>query len=124
MKAAHKKLSGSTNRRYYDLNLSQNFWVFGLGVLCIALGLSIVVFSLYLVLKVAHDTQSQIIVASLGAVGSILANYVGCNLFAYEYVCVPESCRISFTLGGNPTALVSKFISASHTERRAALARP
>lgn len=63
-------------RRYYDLNLSQNFWVFGLGVLCIFLGISVIVFSLYLVLKVAQGTESKVIVASLGAVGSILANFV------------------------------------------------
>lgn len=63
-------------RRYYDMNLSQNFWVFSLGVFCIVLGVVVIVTSLYLVLKVAIGTDSKIIVASLGAVGSILANFV------------------------------------------------
>jgi hypothetical protein len=63
-------------RRYYDMNLSQNRWVFRLGVFCVVLGVAVVAFSLYLVLRVASGTSSQIIVASLGAVGSILANFV------------------------------------------------
>jgi len=63
-------------RRYYDMNLSQNRWVFSLGVFCIILGVAVVAFSLYLVLRVASGTSSQIIVASLGAVGSMLANFV------------------------------------------------
>jgi len=63
-------------RRYYDMNLSQNFWVFSLGVFCIVLGIAVIAFSFYLVLKVADGRESKIIVASLGAIGSILANFV------------------------------------------------
>jgi len=63
-------------RRYYDMNLSQNFWVFSLGVFCILLGVSVIALSLYLVLGAGLATDTKIIVASLGGVGSILANFV------------------------------------------------
>ena len=63
-------------RRYYDMNLSQNLWVFGLGVLCMILGVSVILVSLYLVLSVAATTEAKVIVASLGAVGSVLTNVV------------------------------------------------
>jgi len=29
-------------RRYYDLNIRQNSWVFGLGVFCIVLGIGVI----------------------------------------------------------------------------------
>jgi hypothetical protein len=34
-------------RRYYDLNLCQNFWVFSLGIFCILLGVAVIAASLY-----------------------------------------------------------------------------
>lgn len=64
-------------RRYYDLNLSQNSWVFGLGIVCIALGTFIVGASLYVLLRFEHgDKAAQIITAVLGAVGAFLTNFV------------------------------------------------
>jgi hypothetical protein len=64
-------------RRYYDLNLSQNSWVFGLGVGCIALGTFIIVVTLYLILHFAKgDTTTQIITAVLGGIGALLTNFV------------------------------------------------
>lgn len=62
-------------RRYYDMNLSQNLWVFSIGVLCIVLGIVVIAVSLYLV-RHTPDKDGKVIVASLGAVGSILANFV------------------------------------------------
>jgi hypothetical protein len=63
-------------RRYYDMNLSQNRWVFGLGVAGMVGGLLIIVGTLYVVVKVAVDVEAKVIVAALGAVGSILTNVV------------------------------------------------
>jgi MFS family permease len=63
-------------RRYYDLNLNQNRWVFGLGIVCIALGTCIIGISLYLVLKVASGKDAQIITAVLGGIGAFLTNFV------------------------------------------------
>lgn len=63
-------------RRYYDLNIGQNVWVFGLGLTCIVLGIAIVGAAFYLVLWVAQDQESQLIIAVMGSVSSILINFV------------------------------------------------
>lgn len=63
-------------RRYYDLNLRQNSWVFGLGVFCIVLGVIVIGVTLFLVIDVATTIETKIITAALGAVGSILTNFV------------------------------------------------
>jgi len=63
-------------RRYYDLNLSQNAWVFSLGIFCILLGTVVIAATLYLVLRVAPSTETKVITAVVGSIGSILANFV------------------------------------------------
>lgn len=69
------RLNDAQLRRYYDLNLSQNRWVFGLGIVCIALGTFIIAITLYLVLRL-EDKEARIITAVLGAVGAFLTNFV------------------------------------------------
>jgi hypothetical protein len=63
-------------RRYYDLNLSQNRWVFLLGVLCILLGVTIIAATLWLVTRANIAFNEKVVIAALGAVGSILTNFV------------------------------------------------
>jgi hypothetical protein len=63
-------------RRYYDLNLGQNRWVFALGMMCIILGVAIIGVTLYLVIHVASNDKVQIITAVLGGVGALLTNFV------------------------------------------------
>ena len=63
-------------RRYYDLNLSQNFWVFSLGVLCIVLGVGVIAATLYLVLRVASTLQAQVVTAILGGTGALFTNVI------------------------------------------------
>jgi uncharacterized membrane protein YgaE (UPF0421/DUF939 family) len=70
------RMSNFQLRRYYDLNLSQNVWVFGLGIFCILVGVGVVGATFFLVLTVATSLESKIIVGAVGAMGSILANYV------------------------------------------------
>jgi len=63
-------------RRYYDLILSQNVWVFVVGISCILVGAGVIGAAFYLVLYVASDWKGQVITAALGAVSAILVNYV------------------------------------------------
>ena len=63
-------------RRYYDLNLNQNIWIFGLGVFCIVLGILVIGATLYLVLVVAKQWETQLISGLVGAVGSFMTNYI------------------------------------------------
>lgn len=63
-------------RRYYDLNLNQNIWVFGLGIFCIILGIAVIGVTLYLVLAVAQGWDSKLITGVVGAIGSFMTNYI------------------------------------------------
>jgi hypothetical protein len=63
-------------RRYYDLNISQNSWVFALGMFCIILGVALVSITLFLVIGQANDWATQVITAVLGSIGAILSNFV------------------------------------------------
>jgi hypothetical protein len=63
-------------RRYYDLNLNQNIWVFGLGIFCIILGIAVIGVTLYLVLVVAQGWDSKLITGTVGAIGSFMTNYI------------------------------------------------
>jgi len=63
-------------QRYYDLNLSQNIWVFGLGIFCILLGLGVIGVTLYLVINVATGLDSKIITGVVGSIGSLLSSYI------------------------------------------------
>jgi hypothetical protein len=66
-------------RRYYESSLRQNGWVFWLGIFCIMLGVGISGLTLWLVAW-PHgwklDLGEQVVVAAIGAVGSLLTNYV------------------------------------------------
>lgn len=63
-------------QKYYDLNLSQNIWVFGLGVFCILLGISVIGITLYLVISVKTVFEVKVITGIVGTIGSLLSSYV------------------------------------------------
>ena len=63
-------------RRYYDLTLNQNIWVFGLGIFCIFLGICVIGATFFLLLKVANSLDTKIITGAVGSIGSIMTNYV------------------------------------------------
>lgn len=70
------RVSNVQLRRYYNLNLNQNVWVFCLGIFCILIGVAVIGITLFLLLKVADDTETKIIAGAVGAIGSLLVNYV------------------------------------------------
>ena len=67
-------------RRYYDLNLSQSWWIFRVGILCILIGAVIVGVTLHLIaspnLRGGSEFEEKIVLGFLGAVGTILTEYV------------------------------------------------
>ncbi|MBU6996322.1 MAG: hypothetical protein HXS41_00045 [Theionarchaea archaeon] len=65
-------------KRYYDLNLSQNYWIFAVGVLCVFLGVGILGAALYLLVYWPESSTwvEKALVGVLGSIGSILTNYV------------------------------------------------
>ena len=63
-------------RRYYDLNLTQNSWIFILGVFCIVLGTIVIGVTLYLIRIVDSIVSNSSNYCCPGAVGAVLSNFV------------------------------------------------
>jgi hypothetical protein len=64
-------------RRYYDQTLRHARLIFYFGIACIGLGFGGAAAALLLVTNADPEVSEQIIVASLGAVSAILANFIG-----------------------------------------------
>jgi uncharacterized membrane protein YeaQ/YmgE (transglycosylase-associated protein family) len=63
-------------RRYYELNLEQCSKIFWVGILCLVAGGGVIAATLYAV-NGSQGESTKIIIGVVGAVGSILINYVG-----------------------------------------------
>jgi uncharacterized membrane protein len=79
-------------RRYYNLNLSQGLWVLMTGIGCVAVGIAVVGWTFYAVAQAREQTEAQIVIGAVGAVGAILINYV-----AAVYLRIHASAAESFT---------------------------
>ncbi|WP_377866439.1 hypothetical protein [Bacillus sp. R86525] len=64
-------------KRYYDENLKQSSWIFVVGIACILIGFAIIGITLYfLITNSSNELENKIIVASVGAIGAILSNFI------------------------------------------------
>ncbi len=67
-------------KKYYDQTLRQSAGIFYVGLICIFLGFVIIGVTLYLVFSSSTskeiDTSEKIILASLGAIGAILSDFI------------------------------------------------
>lgn len=65
-------------KQYYDQTLGHSKWIFFIGVLCIFVGFGIIAatFALVVIPGVSANLSEKILVASLGGVGGILANFI------------------------------------------------
>ena len=100
-------------RRYYDLNLSQNTWAFGFGVLCILIGAGIVIFTLY-ILRVA--TEQSLIVGVIGAIGAILSNFIAV-IFLRMYSAVNDNLKSFHTQLAATYELFISYLLLSRIEK-------
>jgi hypothetical protein len=79
-------------RRYYNQNLRQGSWVFWAGIVCVAFGIAVVWLTFYAVTQASGQTEAQVVIGAVGAVGAILINYV-----AAVYLRIHASAAESFT---------------------------
>lgn len=100
-------------RRYYDLNLNQNTWAFGVGVLCILIGAGIVILTLY-ILRVA--TEQSLIVGVIGAIGAILSNFVAA-IFLRMYSAVNDNLKSFHTRLAATHELFISYLLLSRIEK-------
>ncbi|TKH47381.1 hypothetical protein FC698_15790 [Bacillus cereus] len=64
-------------KRYYDENLKQSSWIFIVGIVCIVIGFAIIGLTLYfLIANLSNEIENKVIVASVGAIGAILSNFI------------------------------------------------
>ncbi|MCC2363910.1 hypothetical protein COJ79_10655 [Bacillus thuringiensis] len=64
-------------KRYYDENLKQSAWIFVVGIACIIIGFGIIGITMYfLITNLSNELENKIIVASVGAIGAILSNFI------------------------------------------------
>lgn len=64
-------------KRYYDENLKQSSLIFVVGIICIIIGFIIIGVTMYFLLSDTSDkVTNKIIIASLGAVGALLSNFI------------------------------------------------
>lgn len=64
-------------KQYHDFNLRHNRRVFILGSACIGAGIFVVLLALAIVMMWAENVEEKVLVSVLGAIGSILSNFVG-----------------------------------------------
>jgi hypothetical protein len=65
-------------QRYAAQTLQQNRWIFAVGLLCLGAGFTAIVVTFYLIRSSGGaNFQEKVLIAAIGAVGSILANFVG-----------------------------------------------
>jgi hypothetical protein len=70
------RINDTQLRRYYDLNLQQNQWMFTLGVGCILIGVIITCSTVGLIVSRQLPQEEKIIAAVLGGLTSLLTNFV------------------------------------------------
>jgi hypothetical protein len=65
-------------QKYYDQTLRHSKWIFVVGVICIFLGFATIAVTFLLVVKplATVTLQEKLLVAALGVVGSVLANFI------------------------------------------------
>lgn len=62
--------------KYYSQNLNQSKWIFGVGLICILVGLGIVVATCYFVSTSDISDTSKIIISILGGLSALLTDFV------------------------------------------------
>ncbi len=106
------RINGIQLRRYYDLNLSQNIWVFGLGILCILLGIGVIAVTLYLVLEFAETVEGKIITGVVGSIGSLLVNYVAAIYLKMHASATSNLAAFHSRLVGTQQALLGNLLAS------------
>jgi hypothetical protein len=71
------KLHQAEIQRYYDQSLSQGRTIFSVGLVCMFVGVGIIIATLVLITRSTTAANSRNVIAVVGAVGAILANFVG-----------------------------------------------
>jgi hypothetical protein len=121
-------------RRYYDLNLQQARAVFVVGIGCIAAGLVVIGVTFWIVwtisttttTNVAEKEHTQTIVALVGAVGTVLTNFVAALYFRMHHLIGKSLVEFHGKLAGTHDLFFANVLASSikdKTERSQTLVK-
>lgn len=104
-------------RRYYDLNLSQNHWIFVVGIFCIFLGVSIIGATLYLLASPSSPAASlelkeKVVLGFLGAVGTILTDYIAVIYLKMHSTAVESLTSLHSKLVSTHTLFLANLVAS------------
>jgi hypothetical protein len=106
------RINSAQLRRYYDLNLQQNKWMFLLGIACIALGVALIGVTLFLVVSKLPNTNDKIIAAVLGAVGAFLTNFIAAMYLKMNSTAAENLAGFHTQLVKTQELLISNLLAA------------
>ncbi len=106
------RINATQLRRYYDLNLQQNRWMFLLGITCIILGVALIGVTLFLVVSKLTTTNDKIIAAVLGAAGSFLTNFIAAMYLKMNSTAAENLASFHTQLIKTQELLISNLLTA------------
>jgi hypothetical protein len=98
--------------KYYTQNLRQGNQIFKMGLFFFIVGFFIVSGSIYLIAFKVHDNDSSIIIAGLGAVGTILSNFIAAIYIKMFSETAKTSTQFHNRLVTTHNLMFSNFISS------------
>jgi len=105
-------------RRYYNLNLNQGRGVLVTGIGCVVVGIAVVGWTFYAVAQASGQTEAQIVIGAVGAVGTILINYVAA-IYLKIHASAAESLRAFHArLVSTHELFLANLLSSSVSEAR------
>jgi len=113
-------------RRYYDLNLAQNSWIFAVGILCILLGVAVIATTFFIIVHSAGPWQIKVIVGLVGAIGSLMTNYIAAVYLRMNSAITGSLTTFHLTLASTHQLFLANLLVsriAEPEERWKALAR-
>lgn len=100
-------------RRYYEMNLQQNAWVFIVGLACLSLGIGVIIGTFYMVNTARDHVTEQAIIAAVGGVGSILTNFVAAVYLKIHAASARSVSEFHATLVRMQQVFLANLIAAS-----------
>jgi ABC-type multidrug transport system fused ATPase/permease subunit len=113
-------------RRYYDLNLTQNSWIFAVGILCILLGVAVIATTFLIIVHSSGPWQIKAIVGLVGAIGSLMTNYIAAVYLRMNSAITGSLTTFHLTLASTHQLFLANLLVsriAEPEERWKALAR-
>jgi Na+/melibiose symporter-like transporter len=101
-------------RRYYEMNLQQNTWVFVVGLGCLVLGVGVIAVTFYMLAQVRGDHASeQAVIAVVGGLGAILSNFVAAIYLRIHALNAQSTSEFHTTLVQMQQIFLANLIAAS-----------